>query len=277
MDNGKPDRELVNLADGMGLLGYIRELWQRRHFSIIVPTNDIRAQNMDTVLGQIWHLLNPALLIAVYYLVFGQLLDADRGVDNFAAFLVVGIIFFSLTQRSIQDATVSIRRNQSLIRSIQFPRALLPIGAIVGQTIAFFPALVVTFGFLISLGVSPSFRWFLILPIIFLQQLFGLGAGFVFARLGYSFPDLQQLLPHFFRLLLYGSGIIFSLESFVTNQLVLDLYVINPLFDICTLARWALIGYPISGLCVLALVGWSIILPVFGLLYFRRQELRYGA
>ena len=155
----------------MSLKAYVKDVWHRRHFAVVVPANDIRAQNMDTFFGQLWHLFNPALLIGVYYVIFGVILDANRGVENFIGFLVVGVIIFNLSQRSLQDAAISLRRNQSLIRSIQFPRALLPISSIVGQTVAFFPSFIVMLGFLLVTGENPSIRWFVILPIrLVLQQ-----------------------------------------------------------------------------------------------------------
>ena len=277
MTKGQPEDELVDLASRLSLKAYVKDVWHRRHFAVVVPANDIRAQNMDTFFGQLWHLFNPALLIGVYYVIFGVILDANRGVENFIGFLVVGVIIFNLSQRSLQDAAISLRRNQSLIRSIQFPRALLPISSIVGQTVAFFPSFIVMLGFLLATGENPSIRWIVILPILVAQQMFGIGSGLVLARIGYSFPDLQQLLPHIFRLLFYASGVLFSLEAFVSNQLLINLCAINPFYDICTIARWSLIGTSAPTLAVIGLLAWALVLPIAGLILFRNQENRYGA
>ena len=277
MTKGHHDEELVDLASGLSMTAYVRDLWERRHFAVVVPANDIRAQNMDTFFGQLWHLFNPALLITVYYVIFGVLLDANRGVENFIGFLVVGVIIFNLSQRSLQDAAISLRRNQSLIRSIQFPRALLPISSIVGQTVAFFPSFIVMLVFLLVTGEQPSIRWLVIIPILIAQQMFGIGLGLLLARIGYFFPDLQQLLPHIFRLLFYASGVLFSLEAFISNQTILDLCAINPMYDICTIARWSLIGTAAPTLAVIGLLIWASVLPIVGLIFFRNQENRYGA
>jgi len=53
---------LHRLSDQQSLGNYLREAWERRAFAVVVPRQDIRAQNMDTVLGQFWHVVNPALM-----------------------------------------------------------------------------------------------------------------------------------------------------------------------------------------------------------------------
>ena len=191
---------LQRLSDQQSLGTYLREAWDRRAFAIVVPRQDIRAQNMDTVLGQLWHIVNPVLMVAVYFAIFGVLLDARRGVDPYLAFLVIGVVLFQLTQRCAQDSAGVIPANEGLIRSIQFPRILLPISVVHAQTFAFVPALGVVFVTLFALGVFPDVRWLAFPVVLLAQYLINLGASFLAARFGSSIRDLTQLLPHLFRL-----------------------------------------------------------------------------
>ena len=209
---------LRDLGTTQTLGDYLAELWARREFAVVVPANDLRAQNMDTVLGQFWHVLNPAALVLVYWLVFGVLLGVDRGIDNFLSFLVVGVLVFQLTQRVVQDCAVAIPRNEGLIRSIRFPRALLPVSSVVGQTLAFIPALMVMLITLVVSGERPSSRWLVLPMVLVAHAAFNLGIGFIAARIGASFRDLPQIIPHVFRIIFYLSGIIFSLERIVDNE-----------------------------------------------------------
>ena len=163
---------------------YLRDVWRRREFAVVVPAQDLRAQNMDTALGQLWHLVNPALLVGVYFLIFGVLLDTRRGVDNFLGFLIVGVVLFHLIQRVVQDAAVCIVRNLSLIRSIQFPRILLPMATVNGQTLAFLPALAVALLTLLATGERPTPRWLLLAAVLVAAYVFNLGAALVVARVG---------------------------------------------------------------------------------------------
>ena len=60
------DENLFDLTRPPSAAAYLKEAWRRRAFAILVPAQDLRAQNMGTALGQLWHLANPALLVGVY-------------------------------------------------------------------------------------------------------------------------------------------------------------------------------------------------------------------
>ncbi|MCY4663123.1 MAG: ABC transporter permease [Acidimicrobiaceae bacterium] len=271
------DERLYDLTRPVSSASYIKEAWNRREFAILVPAQDLRAQNMGTVLGQLWHLVNPALLVGVYFLIFGVVIDTSRGVENFLGFLIVGVVLFHLTQRVVQDAAVCVSRNLGLIRSVQFPRILLPAATLNGQTAAFLPALVLAMVAVIATGESPSTRWLALPAVLVAQFMFNFGAALLAARIGASLADLNQLLPHLFRLLFYASGVIFSVEAFVTSPGWRRVFALNPIYDVITCARWCLVGEPADAWVVLGLLGWALAMPVLGFVLFHRSEQRLGA
>jgi teichoic acid transport system permease protein len=101
--------ELRRVGVKLPLRDYIREVWRRREFAVTVPMGELRANNQDTALGQLWHLLNPLLLVGVYYFMFGLILQIDerRGmdIDDYLQFLIVGVLTFNFT-RSPRSAPV---------------------------------------------------------------------------------------------------------------------------------------------------------------------------
>lgn len=271
-------------SDGLIRLGahkttreYLGEVWARRDFLIVVPRNDIRIRNMDTVLGQFWHLLNPALMVAVYYVVFGVILDTRRGTANFFTFLVIGVLLFRFTQRVITESVTTMTRNVGLIRAIEFPRAILPLSTVIGQTIAFIPSLLILLCVLLISGYFPRWEWLVFPVVLIAQAALQTGGSLLAARAGHSVGDLSQLLPHFFRFLLYGSGVLFSVENFVENETIIRLLAINPIYDILGLARWSLMGQSVGPEQVVATIVWCVTLPVVGLVVFKSAEARYGA
>lgn len=268
---------LMDLGAVPSSAAYLREAWRRREFAVVVPIQDLRAQNMDTAMGQLWHLLNPALLVGVYFFIFGVVLDTRRGVENFLGFLIVGIVLFHLTQRVIQDAAVCITRNMGLLRSIQFPRILLPVAAVNGQTFAFLPALGVALLALLATGERPTLRWLLLVAVLAAVYVFNLGAALLVARVGASVRDLQRLLPHLMRLLFYASGVIFSVEAFITSEAWRRAFAVNPVYDLITCARWCLLGTDVSSPVVVGLLAWCLLLPVVGFLAFRGAERSFGS
>lgn len=266
----------MRLGEKTPLPVYLRALWQRRDFAVTVPLGELRAQNMDTVLGNLWHLLNPVLLVAVYFTIFGLLLDTSRGVDNFLAFLAVGVFVYQYSQRTAIAAAKSIPANEGLIRSIQFPRALLPISTVIGQTVAFMPAVAVMVVVALATGERPTLRWLLLGPIFLLQSAFNLGAALVVARLADSFRDVQNILPFVFRLLFYMSGVLYLVEAWVGDPALRRLFNANPLYAFVTLARGPVLGEPSNPELWMSVLVWTaVILPV-GFAFFRAGEQRYG-
>ena len=134
------------------LRGYAGEVWERRDYVWYVPLSDLRSRHVNTVLGNLWHLLNPLLLIGVYFLIFGLLLKADRGVDNFIGFLAAGIFAFTYTQRTVQTSSSVMTRNIGLLNSFSFPRAILPLTSVVTEARQ---PLLVMMTHACSLGDSP--------------------------------------------------------------------------------------------------------------------------
>ena len=108
-------------SDGLFAVGrpvplrtYLRDLWRRRDYLLRVPLEDLRVQNAHTLLGNLWLLLNPMLQVAVYLLVFGVLIDLDRGVDDYLAFLTVGVFVFHQAQRTVSAGARSVVANVGL-------------------------------------------------------------------------------------------------------------------------------------------------------------------
>ena len=255
---------------------YLRRVWSRREFVAYLPFNVLRSQNRDTALGNLWHLANPMLQVGVYYVVFGVILDTTRGVDNFMGFLTVGLFTYSYSQKSLTDTAGCLHRNEGLIRSIQFPRVILPMSTIMGQAIAFGSSLAVLIATALVTGDYPTWRWLLIIPIYGLQTIFNLGGGLVLARLAYGTRDALELLPHLFRLVFYTSGVMFSIDAFVQDELWRRAFDLNPFFAFVELARWAVLGREIHPLAAGACFAWSVGLFLVGFAFFRAADHKYG-
>lgn len=232
---------------------------------------------MNTVFGNLWHLLNPVLSIAVYYLVFGVLLDTTRGVEYFIPFLAIGVFVFQYTQKSTTSGARSLVSNQGLLRSISFPRAMLPLTTVVTETLSFLPGVAVMIAVALIAGVPVQVAWLVIVPVIVLQFTFNVGAALISARLNHGFRDIENLLPFVFRLLFYGSGVLFSVDAYLDDPELRWVFIANPVFCFLALYRWALLDMPAQTAEVVSAIGWTAGLLVLGLWWFRRGEASYGS
>ncbi len=276
------DDGLFHVGAPLPIHSYLRSLWQRRDFLLLVPLGRLRAQTHSTVLGGLWHLLNPLLSAGVYYVVFGIIFEGRQSIPNYAGFLVVGLFSFLYTQRTLTTGAGSVTNNRSLIAQVNFPRAALPISATLAELVSHSWAVVALALIVVPTGESPSATWLLLVPVLLVQSMFNLGLAMVVARLAFHFRDIQHFLPYVLRMWMYLSGIFFTVD-FVENRLGSDhvlvtLFEWNPAYVYASLTRQAMLdAHPIDPSMWAVGALWGVVVLVLGFVYFRAREIEYAS
>jgi len=266
---------LTRMGTRPTLLEYFRQLWDRREFALLVPLGELRQRNMNTVLGSAWHVLNPLFQALIYYFLFGVVLDTRGGIDNYAIWLIVGLITFTYTQKSVASSSGIIVQRVAMLRTLNFPAGILPISVTVGELLAHGPALVVMV-LLVLTAYGPTFAWLLVIPIVILQTIFNLGLGLIVARLTVHFHDFGQLLGHLLKMWLLASGVLFSFDD-APEGLVRDALEANPAYVFIRMTRRALFEGVLEPSDLRAAVLWAFGALIIGLFFFHRYEGRYGS
>lgn len=259
---------------------YLAQLWDRRHFIWMDARHRVATQNSRNRLGGLWLLLRPLLDALMYYLIFGVILSRVlEGVENVPAFIIVGILMFRSTMRSISTGPSILSSGRSMIRAFTFPRASLPIAAELRDMLQ----MQYTIGVMLLLIMvippyeSPEWTWFLILPIYVLQFLLNLGIALFTARIGFQIPDVSQLMSFVGRFMMYGSGVIFPIDRWSDNAVVSTIIQINPVYHMIVMYREVIIdGVAPASEHWMILGAWAAGLTLFGFLYFWRGEATYG-
>lgn len=273
---------LLSVGAPLPLAAYLRALWRRRDFILQVPLGRLRAQTHSTVLGGLWHLLNPVLFAAIYYFVFGVLFQGRDSIPNYAGFLIAGLFSFLFIQRTAATGTRSVTGNRSLIGQVNFPRAALPISATIAETISYSWSML-ALGLLVLLTGEPlTFTWLLAIPVLILQALFNVGLAMVVARLAFHFRDIEQFLPYVLRMWMYLSGIFFTI-GFVERRLgrthpAVTLFEWNPAYVYATLTRSALLeSHAADPFSWVVGTVWAVVLLAGGFVFFRGREVEYAS
>jgi len=202
-------QDLVQMAADFGLRpssarpdlrSYLRLLWQRRHFIVGYATARNVSMYTEARLGQLWQVLTPLLNSLVYYLIFGILFEANRGIQHNPAYLVTGVFIFSFTERSIVVGSTVMRANITLIRALYFPRASLPLAYVIVEFQQLMLSLLVLFTIVLGSGEPLTWYWLLAVPTLVLQATFNMGAALIMARLGAGAQDFSQLIPFLTRI-----------------------------------------------------------------------------
>lgn len=262
------------------LPAYLKEMWERRHFATKMARYRIEASLAQNRLGLAWVVLNPLLQAAVYGFVFGVIMPRDtREGINFIPFLVTGFFVFQFFGQSFSQGAKAITGNRSLVRSLGFPRMLLPVSAVIRQVYELVPMMVVLAVILVGFGEAPRWEWLYVPPILALMTLFNTGVALIAARLTVHLRDVTQIIPIVTRLLMYMTGIFYSLEQVLADNppWMLTIAQLNPVHDYIQLVRaMVLDGQEVNTLIVVVAIVAAFAFFVAGIFFFWKAEERYG-
>jgi teichoic acid transport system permease protein len=268
---------------------YLSQLWGRRHFATELAYSRFRAQNEEDRLGIGWTVLGPLINAAVYGLIFGLLLGKSTRPENFVPYLVTGVFVFQFFSNSLSGGAKAIIGNMGLVRSLHFPRAVLPISLVLQNAFALMPMMAVLAVIVLLTGEPLKASWLLVPPALLLFTMFNLGIAFIAARLTIHVRDLAQLIPFISRVLFYMSGVFFSVKLTVGSEtgnaeLLALVMEYNPVHIYIQLVRHGLLtpdpkeeagAYATPDMWAMG-AAWGVGLMILGFLYFWLAEERYG-
>ncbi|MGP9734873.1 ABC transporter permease [Brachybacterium sp. AOP42-C2-15] len=276
---GLDSSELRPIGIRPPLGAYIVQLWHRRAFIWMDSRHRAATQNAKNRLGNVWLILRPLVDSVFYFIIFGLILGGRGDVENYAAFVVIGILTYRSTAAAISQGVSAMTAGKSMIRAFNFPRAAIPLASAVRDTMISVIAVVVMclVIWMVPPFAPPTTTW-VFLPLIFaIHNVLNLGIRFWVARLGFILPDMSQIMSVISRFLLYGSGVIFPIERFVTHPVALAIIEANPLFQVISIYRSLLMDGvmpPLSTWLFTTAVTMGIL--ILGFIFFWRGEASYG-
>src|SRR5690625_5591259 len=125
----------------MNMKAYLRELFKRKDLLLYLVKSGLKAEHRNSYLGYFWWLLDPLLNVLVYY--FLVVIILDRGGENYALFLVIGLVVWRWISSSINSSAKSVLRYSSIIRQVYLPKSIFPLSFTITQL----------FNFMFGLGV----------------------------------------------------------------------------------------------------------------------------
>jgi teichoic acid transport system permease protein len=191
---------------------YLRELWRRRQFAFELARTNLRAQQFNTVLGQLWLVLNPLLLAFVFFLLVAIVRGGSRG-SEFFAHLMLGLFAYRLVSTSVKQGSRSVVSSGRLILNTAFPRTLLPLASVLTAFMRFLPTLAVyaLVHAIAGLPLGPHLLW--AVPVLALLVMLASGAAMLAAAAQVYFRDLTNILPYVLRIWLYLSPVLYYVDD----------------------------------------------------------------
>jgi lipopolysaccharide transport system permease protein len=237
-----------------------------------LTARQLKSSQHLTLLGWAWPVVRQLAQFAVLLFVFGKVLDLD--VENYPAFLFIGLVAWSWSSAAVSGAATSVLSQRHLVMQPRLPSSVLPMVAVV---VALVDVLLAAPVLLLMLAVSTDLGWGLLAcPVVLVVQLLLLaGVGSLVAGLSVFFRDLPNLIGVGLMILFYLTPVFYE-HSQVPERFrwLLDL---NPLTTIIAAYRSLLLGTPGPGAVRLAAVTTaSVALAVLGHLVFTRLAPRFA-
>jgi len=268
---------LTKVGSRPGLWSYIGTLWSRRAFLWVMASSRSYSRNQNNFLGQLWTVLSPLTLAAVYYVVFGQILDTQGGTENYVGFLTVGIFIFTSISASITAGSTAITSNISVVRALHFPRVVLPLSVALSEMLTLLPAIGVMLVIVVLSGESITWAWLMLPVALVMILLFTAGCSMLAARIVVGARDLRNLIPVAIRLLRYVSGVFFSIEHYAGGFGWGAVLEYQPVAVYLTIVRSALLGeVPLTTSVWIAGALWAVLFFTVGFVVFWSAEEKYG-
>ncbi len=254
----------------------IREIRSRRRLIRYLVLADLKKKGADTVLGNVWWVLDPLLQMLVYVLLVSVILNKSQ--PDYPLFIFAAILPWKWFTTAITDAIYSVSSQDRLIKQLQFPKIVLPTAATVAGVVNFAFGFIALGGLLLLFYRERATPYLVLLPLIAaVQFVFTLAIAYAVAAINVFYRDVGNVSRHALRLWfylspgLYGAATLSTLA--VNHKLFIQLMSFNPFFALFNAYRSVIYdGQPPdwTSLSVLLLASFGLLLLTT--ILFKRVE-----
>ncbi len=248
---------------------------------------DFKLRYQGSVLGYLWAILRPLLMFAILYIVFAKLLQMGGDIPHYPVYLMTGTVLWNFFTECTGQGIQAIVNRGDLLRKISFPKYIVVVSATATALINLAINLCVIVVFALINGVTPSWSWLLVLPLILELYAFALGISFLLGAINVKYRDITSIWDVLIQALFYAVPIIYPismvLERGAFGQIAANIILINPIAQViqdvrynlitdATITTWGLVEWP---LCLMPLLIVFLTL-VLAALFFRRRSKRFA-
>ncbi|TLS69849.1 ABC transporter permease [Photobacterium damselae] len=237
---------------------------------------DISSRYKGSILGVLWSLINPLIMLAVYTFVFSVVFKArwaggSGSKTEFALLLFSGLIIFNIFADCINRAPLLITSNPNFVKKVVFPIEILPIVTMGSALFQFLMGFIVWLLFYLVFFGFPTIKILLLPFTIFPLILFSLGLTWFIASLGVYIKDIAQMTGVITTVLLFLSPIFYSIK--MLPDFFQKIMLLNPLTFIIESSRNVMIwDVGINWHDYLIQILISIIVFILGYMFFMRTK-----
>ena len=244
----------------------LKEIWRYKDLLTLFVKRNIITQYNQTILGPLWWLIQPALTVVMYMVVFGGIAGIPTDGIPQPLFYLGGVCMWQYFSDCLNKTSNTFVANAGIFGKVYFPRLIMPLSNAVSNLVRFgiqFGLFVIVYLFYVIGGTAVYPNWYLLLfPLLVLMMAgLALGFGIIISSMTTKYRDLQVLFSFFVSLWMYATPIVYPLSQ-VKGKVVagFDLYnlmCINPVTPVIETFKHAALG---AG----EFIGWGWLAYSFG-------------
>ena len=234
-------------------------------------SRDFKVKYKRSVLGVLWSLLQPLLMMGVMALVFSQMFKFRMEGVNYLVYLMTGLVMFNYFSESSNNAMTSIVFNFQLMTKVYIPKYIFPLSKCLFVGINFLLSLIPLFLIVIITGAPISFNY-LLLPYVFICMfLFTVGIGFVLSTISVFLRDMFYIYSIILTIWQYFTPIFYDIS--MLPMYLQQLFKFNPLYQYVTFARTILLDGKMPSAASFLWCGLSgVIMFIIGCVVFKEKQ-----
>lgn len=233
---------------------------------------DFKKRYNRTVLGIVWSVLSPLLMLSVVAVIFGNFFG--RSIEHYVIYLFSGQIIFNYFTEATNEGMLALVNNSSIFSKVNVPKYLFLFSKNISAIINFLIILFIYFFFVALEGINFTWQFVLLIyPIICLITI-NVGIGLILSALYIFFRDIQYLYRIFTQVVMYGSAIFYSID--ILPQHLQMLFYCNPVFVCITYFRSIVLHNTVPDLWLhLLLAGYAIVLFCIGCWVYKKYNYKF--
>lgn len=250
---------------------WLQDAWVFRGALQSLAWRNLRSRYKQAALGMLWALIQPAVQVGIFTVLFGILAKIPSDGVPYPLFALAGLLPWNLFTKIVSDGAISLVANQHIITKLFFPRIYLVIASGASALVDAAVTAALLAGAMFAFGVAPGPRFLLAVPALAGVLLVSYGLAALLAAVNARWRDVQHTLPFLLQAGLFVTPVIYR-PSFVPERWRM-LLALNPLTGLVEVFRAAVLGLPMPEMRVLAIsLGMSVATLVIGVWYFTRAE-----
>jgi lipopolysaccharide transport system permease protein len=255
----------------------IKDVWHYRDLLFLFVKRDITAQYKQTVLGPLWHFIQPIFTTIVFVMVFGKIANIPTDGIEPVLFYMSGITIWNYFSACLNATSGTFIANAGIFGKVYFPRLVIPLSTVMSNMIKFGIQFLLLIIVIIYFGLDNGqfyfgISWLLVPVLVLMMAAMGLGAGIIISSLTTKYRDFTVLIGFGVQLLMYAAPVAYPL-SYLKNKSFINVIKYNPLTPVVESFRFALFGKGSVDTMHLVYSGSFIVIVLFiGLLIFSKVE-----